>query len=276
MALYAIGDIQGCAGAFDELLVEIDFEPTKDCLWLVGDLVNRGPDSLSVLRKIMTLGKSVVAVLGNHDLHLLATVAGIRAPRAQDTLNAVLAAPDCDIIVDWLRSRPLLHHDVAGKRVLVHAGVPPCWTVAAASHAAREVESLLRSPDWMRGLATMYGNGPRQWRPRLADEERIRFTINALTRMRYCNEHGGLDFEHTGPPGTQAAGLVPWFDHPQRPHEDIQIVFGHWATLGILRRADVTATDSGCVWGGALTAIPLEPAGEPVAVKCSGFARPQP
>lgn len=274
MALYAIGDIQGCARALDELLCALKFDTTADRLWLVGDLVNRGPNSLEVLRTVMALDTSVVTVLGNHDLHLLAAVAGIRAPRAQDTLDAVLAAPDRDAIVDWLRCRPLLHHDIAGKRVLVHAGVPPCWTIAAAARAAREVEALLRSPDWMRGLATLYGDGPREWHSQLDDEARVRYAINALTRMRYCDEHGGLDFAHTGPPGTQAAGLVPWFDHPQRHRDNIHIVFGHWATLGILRRTDITALDSGCVWGGALTAVPLEPAGEPVAVKCPGFARP--
>jgi bis(5'-nucleosyl)-tetraphosphatase (symmetrical) len=184
VALYAIGDIQGCAQALDDLLRAIAFDPTRDRLWLVGDLVNRGPDSLRVLRTVMALDTSLVAVLGNHDLHLLAAVAGIRAPRAQDTLDAVLAAPDRDAIVDWLRARPLLHHDIAGKRVLVHAGIPPCWTVAAAAQAARAVETVLRGPGWVRGLATMYGNAPRQWRPQLAEDERVRFTINALTRMR--------------------------------------------------------------------------------------------
>jgi bis(5'-nucleosyl)-tetraphosphatase (symmetrical) len=274
MALYAIGDIQGCAEALDKLLDAIGFDPAADQLWLVGDLVNRGPDSLRVLRTVMALGTNVVTVLGNHDLHLLAAVAGIRAPRAQDTLEAVLTASDRDTIIDWLRSRPLLHYDAAAGRALVHAGVPPCWTVATASDAAAEVEALLRGQDWMRGLARMYGNSPGHWRPQLADDERIRYTINALTRMRYCDADGGLDFENTGPPGTQAPGLVPWFDHPQRLRDGIHIVFGHWATLGLLRRADVTAIDSGCVWGGSLTAIPLEPAGEPVAVRCPGFAQP--
>lgn len=269
MALYAIGDIQGCAPAFDELLRAIRFDPATDRLWLVGDLVNRGPDSLGVLQSVMCLGASAVTVLGNHDLHLLATAAGVRPPAPGDTMEAVLSSPERDSLLDWLRHRPLLHQDGSARRVLVHAGLPPRWTVPTAARAAQEVESLLRGRDWVHVLAEMYGNTPTRWRPDLPRAARVRYTINALTRMRYCDAAGELDFEDTGPPGSQAAGLVPWFDHPRRAASNAHIVFGHWAALGVLRRADITATDSGCVWGGALTAVPLDPPGEPVAVDCS-------
>jgi bis(5'-nucleosyl)-tetraphosphatase (symmetrical) len=274
MALYAIGDIQGCATAFEALLDALAFDPRSDRLWLPGDLVNRGPESLAVLRRVIGLGDAAVCVLGNHDLHLLATVAGVRAPRPQDTLDDVLRAPDRDAIVDWLRRRPLLYEDRAARRVLVHAGIPPGWTIAAAQAAAAEVENALRSDTWMRSLASMYGNSPRRWDAGLDAADRMRYTINALTRMRYCDRHGALDFDETGPPGSQSRGLVPWFDHPSRAYLGTHIVFGHWATLGVLRRDDITATDSGCVWGGQLTAIPLDSGGEPIAVSCSGYAKP--
>ena len=272
MALYAIGDIQGCARAFDALLAKLHFDAQRDSLWLVGDLVNRGPDSLRVLRTVMALGASAVTVLGNHDLHLLATAAGARQPGPDDTFDAVLRSPERDQLLDWLRRRPLLHHDARHNRVLVHAGIPPLWSLATAAHAAREVERSLRMDDWMRALADMYGDTPPRWREDLPRAELVRYTINALTRMRYCDADGELELEHSGPPGSQAAGLVPWFEHPLRVATDTHIVFGHWSALGVLRRADVTATDSGCVWGGTLTAVPLDPPGEPIAVAC-GDAR---
>jgi len=270
MTLYAVGDLQGCADAFDALLEAIDFHADRDRLWLVGDLVNRGPASARVLRTVMGIGDSAVTVLGNHDLHLLASAAGIRAPSSQDTFDDVLSARDRETLVDWLRHRPLLHHDSATARVLVHAGVPPIWTVSEALAAAGEIETLLRSPNWQQSLAPMYGNAPSRWHAGLAREERLRFAINGLTRMRFCDESGGLEFDNAGPPGTQPRGLVPWFDHPLRKRDGTHIVFGHWASLGLLQRSDITACDSGCVWGRKLTAIPLEPAGKPISVDCGG------
>ncbi|HSG66161.1 MAG TPA: symmetrical bis(5'-nucleosyl)-tetraphosphatase [Gammaproteobacteria bacterium] len=270
MALYAIGDVQGCARAFDALLAALRFDARRDRLWLVGDLVNRGPDSLGVLRTVRALGASALTVLGNHDLHLLATAAGVREPGPEDRMDAVLRSAERDELIDWLRHRPLLYHDAARNRVLVHAGIPPAWSLATAAAAAREVESLLRGGEWMHALEEMYGNTPTRWRKDLTRAERLRYTINALTRMRYCDADGELELHSTGPPGSQSAGLLPWFDHPLRAATDVHIVFGHWAALGVLRRADVTATDSGCVWGGALTAVPLDPPGEPIAVDCSG------
>jgi bis(5'-nucleosyl)-tetraphosphatase (symmetrical) len=269
MALYAIGDIQGCGAAFDALLRKLSFRKSRDRLWLVGDLVNRGPDSLGVLRHVMALGRSVTCVLGNHDLHLLATVAGRRSLSPADTFGDVLTAPDADEIVDWLRRRPLMHYDAATKHVLVHAGIPPVWTVAEARAQAREVETLLRGRRWRASLRTMYGNEPSAWSRKLDREERRRYTINALTRMRYCDRRGRLDLGESGPPGSQPKGLVPWFDVPERRSRGAHIVFGHWAALGLLRRTDVTGLDSGCVWGNCLTAVRLDARARPVQVGCT-------
>jgi bis(5'-nucleosyl)-tetraphosphatase (symmetrical) len=269
MAVYAIGDIQGCGAAFDALLKKLSFRKSRDRLWLVGDLVNRGPDSLGVLRRVMALGRSVTCVLGNHDLHLLATVAGRRELSPTDTFGEVIAAPDADALVDWLRRRPLLHYDAGAKRVLVHAGVPPGWTVAQARAQARDVETLLRGRNWRASLRTMYGNEPSAWSRKLDLEDKRRYTINALTRMRYCDRRGRLELSESGPPGSQPKGLMPWFDVPDRRSRGAHIVFGHWAALGLLRRADVTGLDSGCVWGGCLTAVRLDKPARPVKVNCT-------
>lgn len=269
MTLYAIGDIQGCSRAFDALLEKIRFAPGRDRLWLVGDLVNRGPDSLGVLRRLIELGPAATSVLGNHDLHLLAAAAGVRELGRKDTFHDVLEASDRDRLLEWLRHRPLLHHDARARRVLVHAGIAPVWSLARAEAEAREVEAVLASDRWPEALESMYGSEPRVWSDQLDPRERRRFAINALTRMRYVTPGGRLDLEETGPPGSQAPGLVPWFDAPARRTRDVHIVFGHWAALGLVRRSDITALDSGCVWGGALTAVPLEPPGEPRAVDCA-------
>jgi len=268
MAWYAIGDIQGCADELDALLAKIRFRPSRDRLWLVGDLVNRGPDSLGVLRRVMGLGRSVTCVLGNHDLHLLAIVAGRRKLSSSDTFGAVLEAPDSREIVDWLRYRPLLHYDQPTKRVLVHAGIPPAWSVSEARREAAAVERLLRGRNWRASLRTMYGNEPATWNAKLNGAERRRFTINALTRMRFCDSSGRLDLASSGPPGSQPKGLMPWFDVPERKTRGVHIVFGHWAALGLKCRADITALDTGCVWGNDLTAVRLDRAARVTAVRC--------
>ena len=273
MATYAIGDLQGCAEEFDKLLEKIEFQPSRDTLWLVGDLVNRGPDSVGVLRRVIGLGRSAITVLGNHDLHLLATVAGRRDLSPSDTFQDVLEAPDADELIDWLRHRPLLHYDASARRVLVHAGIPPAWTVRDAQTQAREIETLLRGRRWRYALRGMYGNEPEMWSSKLDREERRRFTINALTRMRYCDRRGRLDLRYSGPPGTQTKGLLPWFDVPDRKAANAHIVFGHWAALGLLRRADVTALDTGCAWGERLTAVRLDGPGRSVSVRCSTATR---
>jgi bis(5'-nucleosyl)-tetraphosphatase (symmetrical) len=266
MRLFAIGDIQGCAAAFDALLRKIAFRPSRDRLWLVGDLVNRGPESLAVLRRVMGLGRSVTCVLGNHDLHLLATVAGRRELSHADTFHDVLEAPDLGAIIDWLRHRPLLHHDRSAKRLLVHAGVPPRWTVTQARAEARDVEAQLRGRQWRHALRAMYGGEPSVWSRKLRGADRRRYAINALTRMRYCDRRGRLDLSYSGAPGTQPKGLIPWFDMPERGAAGTHIVFGHWAALGLLRRSDVTALDTGCVWGNYLTAVRLVRPARPIRV----------
>ncbi|HWN37970.1 MAG TPA: symmetrical bis(5'-nucleosyl)-tetraphosphatase [Gammaproteobacteria bacterium] len=273
MRLFAIGDIQGCAAAFDLLLRKIAFRPARDRLWLVGDLVNRGPDSLGVVRRVMGLGRSVTCVLGNHDLHLLATVAGRRELSPADTFHDVLEAPDLGAIVDWLRHRPLLHYDAPAKRVLVHAGIPPDWTVAEARAEAREVEAQLRGRQWRHALKEMYGNGPSAWSRKLRGAERRRYTINALTRMRYVDRRDRIDLSYSGAPGTQPKGLVPWFDVEDRRSARAHVVFGHWAALGLLRRSDVTALDTGCVWGNHLTAVRLDRPARPVKVSAAAAKR---
>ena len=273
MATYAIGDLQGCAEEFDALLTKIEFQAARDTVWLVGDLVNRGPDSLGVLRRVIALGTSAVTVLGNHDLHLLATVAGRRELQPTDTFEDVLEADDADDLIDWLRHRPLLHHDAAARRVLVHAGIPPVWTVREARTHAREIETLLRGRRWRAALRDMYGNEPETWSPKLDREERRRFTINGLTRMRYCDRRGRLDLRNSGPPGTQPKGLLPWFDVPKRKAANAHIVFGHWAALGLLRRADVTSVDTGCAWGDRLTAVRLDAPSRAISVRCSAATR---
>ena len=262
MATYAIGDVQGCAEALFSLLELVAFDREHDRLWFAGDLVNRGPHSLEVLRFVRGLGERAVSVLGNHDLHLLAAAAGAREPRAKDTFGDVLGAPDRDALLAWLRTRPLLHLDKAKGFAMVHAGLPPQWTLEEARALAAEVEAVLRGPDDAAFYHEMYGDEPRCWSASLTGTGRHRFVVNALTRMRYVTADGTLDFRHAGPPGTQAGGLMPWFEAPERRSRGARILFGHWATLQIREPVDpvhrVHHLDTGCVWGGTLSAMRLE------------------
>jgi bis(5'-nucleosyl)-tetraphosphatase (symmetrical) len=275
MTLYVIGDVQGCAAAFDKLFKTLAFSKRRDHLWFVGDLVNRGPDSLGVLRRVIAFGDRATCVLGNHDLHLLAAAAGAREVNGSDTFADVLNAPDAERLLDWLRHRPLLHRDAARRLVLVHAGIPPDWKVKQAALHAADVELMLRGPNWRKGLRGMYGSTPQQWREDLAEDDRRRYTINALTRMRYWGDRGRLDLDFSGPPGSQPPNLVPWFD-ARKPRRKWHIVFGHWSALGFIGRADITAVDTGCVWGGALTAVPLDPYGPPLQILCMQGGAPAP
>lgn len=274
MATWVIGDLHGCYDAYQRLLERIAFEPARDRLWFVGDLVNRGPDSLACLRAVRALGDNAVCVLGNHDLHLLASAAGARRPRRKDTFDDVLAAPDRDELLDWLRFRPLLHHDEDRAVTLVHAGLHRDWDLATARALAREVEAELRRDDYQRLFDYMYGDEPAQWSPGLDGEARIRFAINCLTRMRYCHADGSLDLDPTGPPGTQPAGLVPWFDLPGRANAHLHIVFGHWSALGHVVRNGVRSLDTGCLWGGRLSALSLDGPDTLVQIDCPGVLRP--
>ena len=262
MATYAIGDLQGCHREFEALLAIIGFQPEIDRLWLVGDLVNRGPQSAAVLRTVMALGERVVTVLGNHDLHLLACahVPGAK-PRRRDTLDEILTAPDRDKMLAWLRRQPLLHHDATLGYTMVHAGLPPQWDVDYAQARAREVETVLRGDDYIDFLAHMYGDEPLRWDTRLAGHARLRFITNCLTRIRYCSADGALDLQDKGEPSADAL-LVPWFAVPARASGRARIVFGHWSTLRLPQRqwaqAGVFPLDTGAVWGGDLTAMRLE------------------
>jgi bis(5'-nucleosyl)-tetraphosphatase (symmetrical) len=256
MATYAIGDIQGCYDEMRRLLDTIGFDPAQDRLWLVGDLVNRGPQSPEVLRYLRGLGERAIAVLGNHDLHLLVVAAGVRKPHRGDTLDALLAAPDRDELLDWLRRQRLMHVD-AGY-AMVHAGLLPQWSIAQALALAREVETALQGPDYGEFLNCMYGNAPVQWHDDLSGYDRLRVIINAMTRLRLCTPDGVMEFTHKTGLADAPAGYLPWFDIPGRASSDTPVLFGHWAALGLTLRADVLGLDSGCVWGRRLTAVRLE------------------
>ncbi len=267
MSTYAIGDLQGCAQSLAALLDRIAFDARADRLWLVGDLVNRGPDSLAALRCVRGLGDAATVVLGNHDLHLLAVAAGGRKRGRSDTLDEVLAAPDATPLLDWLRHRPLAHRARIGNAsiLMVHAGVLPMWTADDTMRHAAELEAALRADTWHDTLAHLFGNQPDRWDDALTGDERLRVIVNALTRLRFCSDDGRIDFESKDAPGSSPdafppppAGFRPWFDIAGRKTRDALVVFGHWSTLGVLVRDDVIALDSGCVWGGALTAIRLE------------------
>ena len=262
MTTYAIGDLQGCYQELIELLELINFDPAGDQLWFVGDLINRGPESLQSLRFVRDLGDSAITVLGNHDLHLLAVAHGDAQLRKKDTLKPILEAKDRDELLEWLRCRPLLHHDNSLGFTLTHAGLPPEWDLATADECAREVHAVLCGDSYQEFLHEIYGNKPDHWDSNLEGVERWRYTVNALTRMRYCDNDGRLALEQKGPPGTQDAHLKPWFEIGRRRNSQLKIVFGHWSTLRLAdvdyRRHNVFPLDTGCVWGGSLTAMSLE------------------
>lgn len=266
MAIYAVGDVQGCFEALEALLARCAFDPARDRVWLTGDLVNRGPQSLEVLRFVRGLGNAAVTVLGNHDLHLLAVAHGAARLRDKDTLDTVLAAPDRDGLLEWLAARPLLHYDATQNSVLVHAGLWPTWDVAQARRLAGEVEAQLRAARAPL-LAQLYGDAPRQWDEALIGPPRWRLIVNVMTRMRYLDSDGQLDFAPKGPPGTQPAGRVPWFALPRVTHAT-RTVFGHWSSLGLLHGPNLLGIDSGCVWGESLSAVRLDD-GAVFRVRCS-------
>ena len=254
MAIYAIGDVQGCYEELRALIAQIHPGPA-DRLWFVGDLVNRGPKSLDVLRYLRDLGSRATVVLGNHDLHLLSVAEGFAEARSDDTLDDVLAAPDRNELMDWLRSRPLMV--VKHEHVLVHAGLLAQWSVATAAGLAGEVSGALSSADYRTCLRTLYGNSPDRWRNDLAGADRQRLIINALTRMRLCRPDGSMDLVAKGAPLNAAPGYLPWFAMPGRLSADHTVVCGHWSALGLHLSDNVLALDTGCVWGGRLTAIRL-------------------
>jgi len=270
MSTYAIGDIQGCYDDLQRLLELIEFNPKLDTLWFVGDLVNRGPKSLKVLRFVKSLGKHAITVMGNHDLHLLAVAHGASKIKAKDTFTDILAAPDREELIQWLRQRPFLHYDSELEVILVHAGLAPQWNLAQARQYANEVETAVRSKT--KFLANMYGDKPKQWSKELQGWERLRFISNCFTRLRYCDAEGNLDLNKKDSP-TFAANVTqqPWFVWPK--HCNTQIIFGHWAALGYYANNNVYALDSGCIWGGELTALRVEDK-QKFSLPCTGACNP--
>ena len=279
MALYCIGDIQGCSDALERLLAHIGFSPSRDTVYLLGDLVNRGPESAAVLRRCMQHAGALRCLLGNHDLHLLAVAQGVRQPSRRDTLDGILQASDREALLHWLRQQPLAcEHMHAGERLLMlHAGALPAWSAADVLRLAGEVHAVLRSDDLPDFLHQMYGNRPDQWKEHLEGADRLRVVVNALTRLRFCSPQGVMDFESTESASQAPAGLLPWFDVPGRRTAGTLLAVGHWSTLGLLNRPDLLALDTGCVWGGKLSAVRFGATlaeREILQVKCPQAQRP--
>ncbi len=258
MALFAIGDVQGCYEPLLKLLDQVSFDPDRDKIWFTGDLVNRGPASLEVLRFVYGLGAGATTVLGNHDLHLLAIADGRQPVKRRDTFTDILAAPDRDELLAWLRHRPLFTHDATHGCAMVHAGLLPQWDFATAASLAREVESVLRGDGYGELFANMYGDTPDHWHDDLGGWERLRVIINAMTRLRYCDADGRMHLKHKGAPGSQPDPLRPWFQVTNRRSADTRLIFGHWSTLGLHIDPHIMALDTGCVWGGHLSAVRLD------------------
>ncbi|WP_296447110.1 symmetrical bis(5'-nucleosyl)-tetraphosphatase [Rhodoferax sp. UBA5149] len=273
MALYLIGDVQGCDSALQRLLDEISFSASRDTLYMLGDLVNRGPDSAGVLRRVMGYGGAVQCVLGNHDLHLLAIAYGVRKPSRKDTLSGILDAPDRPAMLDWLRGqRMAILEQVEGHEVLmVHAGVLPAWTAIKTIALAAEVETVLRGPALGDFLHQMYGDEPTFWSDTLGGTARLRVIVNALTRLRFCDADGRMEFASKEGAGATPPGYWPWFDVPGRQTAGLTVAFGHWSTLGWLGRSDVLSLDTGCVWGGCLSALRVGGTGRSVGAKTSAM-----
>ncbi len=269
MTAYAVGDLQGCLDQLKCVLEQVRFNPARDQLWLVGDLVNRGPKSLETLRFLYSIRESVICVLGNHDLHLLAVANNIERLRKADTLREILEAPDCTELLDWLRRQKLLHYDEKRDVALVHAGIPPQWTLKKALKRAAEVEDALqddaRLPLFLDG---MYGNEPAKWDKDLHGVTRLRVITNYLTRMRFCRADGTLDLKSKEGLDTAPPGFAPWFSYPERKTRGQKIVFGHWAALeGKCNEPGLFALDTGCVWGGAMTLLNID-SGARISCSC--------
>ena len=267
MTTYAIGDLQGCLSPLKRLLDKLNFDPATDKLWFVGDLVNRGPESLQTLRYVRALGNSAITVLGNHDLHLLAVMQGVRTASSKDTLSDILRAHDREPLRDWLRQCPLLHHDDALNYTLVHAGIHPAWDLTLAQLLADDIHRVLRSDNYTEFLEHMYGNTPVAWSRTHGKRKRRRFTVNVFTRMRYCDRDGNLDFSYNGAPRSAPAELLPWYRVPSKEHAGLRIIFGHWSSHPAVAQPGIVPLDRGCLWGGCLAAFALE-TGVTTTVEC--------
>lgn len=258
MATYVIGDIQGCFDELQALLSLINYNHECDTLWFCGDLVNRGPKSLEVLQFIRALGDKAITVLGNHDLHLLALYYQKKYPSENDSLYRIFQDNDRKSLMKWLRKRPLAHYDKTHNCLLIHAGIAPQWSLTTALNCAAEVESVLNNKGFRKLFDNMYGNAPDIWSADLTGWERLRFIVNTFTRLRYCDADGRYHMKYKGKPGSQPKALTPWFEHPDRQNRNVTTLFGHWSTLGLNQSHNTIALDSGCLWGGALTAYRLD------------------
>jgi len=274
MAVYAIGDVQGCFDDLMRLLERIHYDEKCDHLWFVGDLVNRGNDSARVLRFVKGLGEGAITVLGNHDLHLIAVGAGISKFRCADTFDDVINADDRDDLLDWLRYRPLLYFDERHRVAMAHAGIYPLWNLETARACAMEVERCLTSSDYRELIMHLYGDDPGPWSQQLDGWERLRFIVNCFTRMRYCRRDGTIDLKEKGSPGAQHSSLFPWFALREQLGDKCDIIFGHWSALGHYCRGGFYGLDTGCVWGGALTALRVDQPRVVYRTACAGSQRP--
>jgi bis(5'-nucleosyl)-tetraphosphatase (symmetrical) len=274
---FAIGDIQGCHDELRALVAQLGFKPDRDQLWFTGDLVNRGPKSLEVLRYVRALGDNAICVLGNHDLHLLAVAFGTKRKsslKSGDTLADILAAKDRDTLLDWLLALPLVHFDAGYGDLLVHAGLIPQWNAGTAVQLAHEVESALLT-DARNLFDNMYGDEPNKWSESLQPADRLRFAINVFTRLRICTAEGRVELKMKGPGRDVRLPWRPWFEHENRRSRDVRVIFGHWSARGLVRSNGAVGLDTGCVWGGSLTALDLDsPDAEPVSMPCAGYRAP--
>ncbi len=277
MAKYIIGDIQGCYDELQRLLERINFDPAQDMIWIAGDIINRGPKSLESLRLIKELGESANSVLGNHDLHVIASALSPKKDKSlKEDIQRLFDAPDCDELLHWLRTRPLLHHDPENKFVLTHAGIYPLWSLEKAITLAKEVETILQADDCHEFLLDMYGNQPSIWSDSLKGNDRYRFIINAFTRMRYCDQEAHLLFDYKGHPNDMPKGQTPWFELPQNISNDTQVIFGHWSALGFQDHTNIIGLDTGCLWGGGLTAIRIDHPEKPIyTIPCNAYSTPK-
>ncbi len=276
MSMYLIGDVQGCDAPLGRLLRKIDFSPSRDKIFFLGDLVNRGPESAATLRRIMSLGSSARSVLGNHDLHLLAVAHGVKKTGKGDTIDDILNAPDREEMLSWLASQSMgiLEDTPIGKLLMVHAGVLPAWTAEQVVSLGKEVHDAMKA-DPASFFSSMYGNKPNQWTDSLDGDDRLRVVVNALTRIRLCHADGSMDFSVKEGAAKAPAGMTPWFDLPDRRTADVTVAFGHWSTLGLQLRDNLVSLDTGCIWGGCLSALKIDsggktssPAPEVIQIKC--------
>lgn len=268
MTTYAIGDVQGCYDSLRRLLDKLTFDPSTDYVWFAGDIINRGPQSLETLRFIISLGNSARTILGNHECHFLASARGHKTPYKTDTFQDIINANNASELIDWVRTRPFLYHDASLGYSMVHAGLPPQWSLVDAKQYAKELQDVFRSNAIDDFLAAMYGNEPTKWNAALSGNERLRFMVNCFTRLRFMTHKGELELKEKNTPSVNTEHLTPWFKVPARKTASDKILFGHWSTLGLNRQNNTICLDTGCLWGGQLSALKLDGSEEVISLDC--------